>query len=102
MSIQISPALHTPLTDLGGGMIHAQNGSCAIFEQNVLRCFDAYGFKLAPKKCPDMFDDLHECIYKGKQLRRIELMTKERNRQIKGGELQGSDKYIPSIGIDGL
>jgi len=47
---------------------------------------EAYGEHIGRKKCRMIYNDLHECIFKTKRLRRSTIMRMERRRQYLNGE----------------
>ncbi|KAL1457042.1 hypothetical protein WDU94_001718 [Cyamophila willieti] len=89
------PAIRTPFTDMfPSSWSHQTFGRCKKFEDRFLQCSEAYGLKLSEQKCKDFVDDLVECNTRDKQAKRIKLMEKERERQIKAGERPKGKEYM--------
>uniref|UniRef100_A0A8D8S318 NADH-ubiquinone oxidoreductase 15 kDa subunit n=1 Tax=Cacopsylla melanoneura TaxID=428564 RepID=A0A8D8S318_9HEMI len=90
------PAIKTPFTDMfPSACSHQTFGRCRKFEDRYLQCIEAYGqSKLCETKCKDFQDDLIECNTMDKQIKRIKLMDKERQRQINAGERPKGKEYM--------
>ncbi|CAL4093266.1 unnamed protein product [Meganyctiphanes norvegica] len=95
-----APAFRTPLTDLTGNLItHQSDTKCADFEMRAMECLEAYGVQKGRSRCVDYMDDLRECMYKSKQLARVNVMRVERHRQYYMGE--NSEHYAPAAKVPG-
>ncbi|KAI5734763.1 hypothetical protein M8J77_010268 [Diaphorina citri] len=64
------------------------------FEDRFLQCSEAYGAKLSEEKCLDYKNDLYECNSFEKQIKRIQVMQRERQKQIKAGERPKGKEYM--------
>lgn len=89
------PFIKTPFSDLlPAGYSHQTFGRCMKFEDHYLQCVEAYGQRLSETKCKDYKDDLYECNTLSKQIQRVTLMQRERERQIKAGEKPPGKEYL--------
>lgn len=62
----------------------------------TLDCLEAYGLERGLKKCDTLIADFRECSLKIKQIKRIQAMHAERQRQIAAGERSKENSYAPS------
>ncbi|XP_050296671.1 NADH dehydrogenase [ubiquinone] iron-sulfur protein 5 [Anthonomus grandis grandis] len=89
-----NPFLKSPLTDMSGALVCSQwGGKCADIEMRALECLEAYGVDRGLKKCDTLIKDFDECVYKRKQIQRVNAMRFERHRQHFAGERTKEDKY---------
>ncbi|XP_014473179.1 PREDICTED: uncharacterized protein LOC106743647 [Dinoponera quadriceps] len=65
---------------------------CAPYELMFADCMEAYGHHIGLDKCRTIFNDMYECTYRVKRIRRVIAMNKERIRQYKNGERK---EYYP-------
>lgn len=88
------PLFKSPLTDLGGDIVsHQFFGECADMEMKAVDCLEAHGMLKGVKKCNILLENFKECVYKNKQLKRIQAMQLERERQYKAGERSKKNRY---------
>ncbi|XP_015516645.1 NADH dehydrogenase [ubiquinone] iron-sulfur protein 5 [Neodiprion pinetum] len=84
--MDFAPAFRTPVMDLTGCLINAQQSHrCKDYELHFYECMEAYGIPKGYKKCSDMFEDYHECLTLGKQKARVQAIAQEQARQYKEG-----------------
>ena len=89
------PMVKTPMTDLVGGLLSAQEGPkfCANIEMMMLNCMDQYGYHRGRKMCAGFVADLDECRFKNFEHTRNNIMREERRRQYLSG--QRKEQYEP-------
>ncbi|XP_065316093.1 uncharacterized protein LOC135924893 isoform X2 [Gordionus sp. m RMFG-2023] len=88
----IFPPILTPFTDLDQLMRPHLPSTCTIFEIQMAKCLKAYGPMNMHAKCWEEYEDLQECRYGAKHLKRYQTLRIERLKAICKGE---KDKYIP-------
>ena len=90
----VSPAFRNIFSDPFGQIINCQwHGECADIEMKAVECMEAYGMDRGLQKCTDLLADFRECLNRDKQIRRLETMRNERNRQYWDGERSKQNRY---------
>ncbi|XP_076317341.1 NADH dehydrogenase (ubiquinone) 15 kDa subunit isoform X2 [Tachypleus tridentatus] len=93
--------IRTPFTDFFGCLGASQgNLRCRDFELNMMNCLEAYGLRNGSEMCKNEIDDYKECRSQKKQIKRVEAMQKERQRQYKSGERSKSNLYAEPPKLD--
>lgn len=59
---------------------------CRDFEIGIANCVEAYGYYNAVEKCRPLIEDLNECIFHTKHYKRLTIIKRERERQMKKGQ----------------
>ncbi|KAL0132904.1 hypothetical protein PUN28_000557 [Cardiocondyla obscurior] len=82
-----SPMFKGPISDAFLNVRSLQcSKACGPYELMYMDCMEAYGYHRGKEKCRLILDDMYECVFKVKRIRRIEMMAKERIRQYKDGK----------------
>lgn len=94
-----APLMKTPITDM---FMHVRNlqcrKDCAPYELMFIDCMEAYGYDIGKQKCRAILNDMYECVYKVKRIRRVIEMHQERARQYRNGERK--EKYPSAAPLD--
>lgn len=95
-----APLMKTPISDF---MLNVRNfqcrTDCAPYELMYVDCMEAYGYHQGKQKCRLIMEDLYECIYNIKRLRRVAIMRDERDRQINSGEKKEGYPESPALDL---
>lgn len=95
-----APMMKTPMTDFAIQLTSLQyRKDCAPYEIMYLDCMEAYGHHQGQKKCRMILNDMHECVFKVKRMRRVVAMNKERERQFKNGERKERFPHEPPLDL---
>lgn len=63
------PIIRTKFSDMAAGLFTVQkHPQCADFELRYYSCMEAHGSRAGAASCKDFKDDLHECVFKFKQV----------------------------------
>jgi len=89
----VEPFYRGPTTHFMAQMVTMQMGRCGDFELKHQECLEAYGAHPASVPCSLYRDDLYECMYRSKQIARLNAMRDERQRQYKAGLRTKMDYY---------
>lgn len=90
------PVVRTIIADMFGLVDQRQESEiCSDFELRFAECLEAYGYPKGETKCLPYLRDLRECLFGAKQVRRCELMKRERERQWSTGELKQHYEKAP-------
>lgn len=93
LSNNAEPIYRGPVSHFLGQMVTMQLGRCGDFDMKHQECLEAYGSHPASVPCSLYRDDLYECMYRSKQMARLNAMRDERQRQYKAG-LRTKENYF--------
>lgn len=95
-----APMFKGPLSDIFLSVRNVQClKECAPYEIQYVDCMEAYGYHRGKEKCRLILEDMYECVFKVKRLRRIHDMQKERERQFKSGEREKKYEETPVLDL---
>ncbi|XP_011872194.1 PREDICTED: uncharacterized protein LOC105564448 [Vollenhovia emeryi] len=95
-----SPMFKGPFTDLFLNVRTLQfHKECAQYELQYVDCMEAYGYHRGKEKCRLILEDMYECVFKVKRMRRVMMMAKERHRQFNNGERTNEFEETPPLDL---
>ncbi|XP_011697105.1 PREDICTED: NADH dehydrogenase [ubiquinone] iron-sulfur protein 5 [Wasmannia auropunctata] len=95
-----TPMFKGPPTDVFHHIRNLQSlKECAMYEVHYVDCMEAYGYHRGREKCRLLLEDMYECVFKIKRMRRIHLMEEERRRQFNSGERKNRYEETPPLDL---